>query len=196
MGKNFCNVEYKWCKYLKHNGVCGYCGSNTSNIDICPRIKEIETVRLYDLLQDVEFDAVFTALIKWYTDQEDNRDGYEKVFEIVRSLTPKRHRLTDLFIDVGVVKDDGYDNEYLDVDGINIINNNGISYGLEFCPWVDWVSMFITKESIDNLSKEEIVAGCLYEMTFFGFEEKKVLNKKQELIDSISKIKNKQQETA
>lgn len=72
-------------------------------------------------------------------------------------------------------------------------NPTNIKYGIEFCPWKDWVSMYITQDSLDNFTKEDIVAACLHEMTFFGFTDSEVqaeVKKLQDLKDSIEECKN------
>ena len=186
MGKNFCKVEWKWCKHLKHNGVCSYCNSEAEGLSVCPRIKEIETVRFYDAVMAVEFDKVSPIICKMH-DQERNIDGYEKVFNTIRSMTPRRHKLTDLFIRVEKLTENGED--YLDVDGVDVFKNDGRSYGLELSPWVDWISMFITKETLDNLTYEEIVAACLFEMTFFGFTEDDITKQHEKMIESFKELR-------
>ena len=80
MGKNFCKVENKWCKYLKHCGLCAYCNTFVDNIGKCPRVTEIETTPFHVLLGRVDFDVVMSRMTKWFPGQEKNRDGYEKVF--------------------------------------------------------------------------------------------------------------------
>ena len=60
--------------------------------------------------------------------------------------------------------------------------------GTKFIPGIH---LFITKETLDRLSKEDIVAGCLYELTFFGFNENKVLGKRDKMVDDIKKMRNK-----
>jgi hypothetical protein len=167
MGKNFCSVENKWCKFLRR-GVCNFSGCELCDIVKCPRIAEIETVTLYDLIRDVNFDEVFSRVCFYYPSQSNSREGYENAFNELLDKKQKKHRIGDLFIDVQIVEDE--DEYYLDVVGINMKNGN--HYSIELCEWSDWVTMFISKETLDRLSKEDIVAGCLYEMTFFGFSEK------------------------
>ena len=77
-------------------------------------------------------------------------------------MTPKKHNLNDMFIDVSIVEEDGKD--YLDVTGMEPSNPNK-SYAIEFVPWIEWISMFITKKTLNILSNDEIITGCLYEMT-------------------------------
>lgn len=187
MGKNYCNVEKKWCKYLKR-GFCPIANANVENVSRCPRLMAIETTRLSTLLQQVNFEDVFEKLTQWFSDQEGSKNGYERVFNHLLTLKPRKHNLSDLFILIDKVKEsDGY--EWLNVHGINVVNKSNITYGIEFMEWTDWVSMFITQETLDTLSKEEIVAGCLYEMTFFGFDEEKVLNTRDKMIKSVEEAK-------
>jgi len=189
MGKSFCKIEDKWCKYLKHN-ICTYCSKGINDVNRCPRLAEIETVRLSDILKKVEFENVFASLCKWYNNQEDSKEGYRDVFNLISSMTPKKHNLSDLFIDAHKYIDEYDNNEYIDVSGVNVIGNDDKTYGIEFLAWNDWISMFITQNTLDTLTNEEIVAGCLFEMTFFGFEEKKVKDEEKKLIQSIEEYKN------
>ena len=176
-GKNFCNKEKKWCKFLKRN-ICIKGSDNISNIVKCPRIKEIETIKLYELIKTSSFDEVFSRLVHWYPDQEKNKNGYEKVFNTLNNIEPKKtYNLNNLFIKVEIVVEDG--KEYIDAYGVK--PNNKQRYGLEFESWKEIISMFIFQESIDKLSKEDIIAACLYEITFFGFDENKIQSKWQEL---------------
>lgn len=186
-GKEYCKVEKKWCRFLNHN-VCNKANCELNVVNRCPRLVEIETVRLYDILKKVTFDNVFERLCHLFENQESSIEGYREVFYKLRNMTPHKHNLTDLFIDINIIKeDDG--TEWISVDGKDIIKNNGINYGIEFEKWNDWVSMFITQETLDNLTYEDIVAGCLYEMTFFGFTEEHVEEYENKLMQSVEECK-------
>lgn len=194
MGKKFCKIESKWCKFLKHDDICNVIKCPLADIAKCPRVAEIETATLASILKDVEFESVFGRLCKWYPREERNKSGYESVFNILLTLTPKKsHNLNDSFIAAELTQyplnDDSYDS-CLDIYGTKP-KNDGVRYGMEFCPWVDWVSMFITQESLDNFSKEDIVAGCLYEMTFFGFTEEKISNELKKMEDRFTDLTKK-----
>ena len=188
MGKFYCDVEKKWCKLLR-KGVCKVANTQLENLNRCPRITAIETTTLYDLIRMVNFDDVFSRITYYFNDQEHNREGYESAFGELLTKKKGKHNLNDLFISVEAEQEDG--SEYLYIHGINKKTN--ITYGIEFCPWSEWVTMFIDQNTLDNLSKEDIVAGCLYEMTFFGFSEKKVIQTRDDMYKGIdeAKIKNK-----
>ena len=186
MGKNYCKVDKKWCKYLRR-GICNFNNTNLKYVCRCPRLYEIETVRLFELIKEVEFNSVFTHIYNWYVSQRNCSKSYYYVFNRLLSMTPKKHNLDDLFIDVSIFIEG--DKEFPDVSGVNIINKQDKKkYGLEYIRWNDWISMFITK---DIYTKEEIVAACLYEMTFYGFDEDTIKASEEELFESVKEAVNK-----
>jgi len=194
MGKRFCKIESKWCKFLKHNDTCNVAKCSLADITKCPRVAEIETTTLASILKDVEFEPVFERLCKWYPREERNKSGYESVFNMLLTLTPKKsHNLNDTFIAAELTQYPSDDIPCLDIYGTKP-KNDTVRYGMEFCPWVDWVSMFITQESLDNFSKEDIVAGCLYEMTFFGFTEENISNELKKMEDNITELIKKREQ--
>lgn len=188
MGKNFCKIGSKWCKFCRR-GNCDFSHTPTESLANCPRIEAIKTTNLSTLVNAVNFEDVFTRLCMYFPSQTVNRNGYEDVFNLIKTFAPKEMtNLNDLFIVVDACKEDDDDHEYLNVSGISLSNPDKY-YGIEFTPWRDWVSMNITKETLNTLSKEDIVAGCLYEMTFFGWTEDEPQQKLQELKDSIEECK-------
>lgn len=168
MSKKFCKVDKKWCKFLKR-GVCSFCNNRLIYVNRCPRLRLIETTRLYELMKVVNFSSVFTCIYNWYEDQRRNSKRYYYVFYKCLLMRPRKHNLTDLFINIELFED--CSKKVPSAYGVKIINRDNIRYSLEFNKWNNWISMFITKETLDNFSPEEIVASCLYEMTFYGFDE-------------------------
>lgn len=192
MGKKYCDVGHKWCK-LCQKGICKANNVNTAveNLTKCPRIEAIETITLYQLIREVKFEDAFERLCYYFPDQKKSREGYEKAFnELLKKKLHKSHNLNDLFIHV--VKDEYEGKEYLDVCGKKL--HSDMRYGIEFCKWSEWVSMFIANETLNSLSREDIVAGCLWEMTFDGFSEKTVMEHKNKLFNSIEEMKKENKE--
>ena len=184
MGKFYCTVEGKWCKLLRKD-VCGVCKAPLSEVVRCPRMTEIETERLYEILREVDFDKVYDRLEVWFPDQKDRRDVYRKVYDDLLEREPKIHHLNDLFIEVEVW-DDG-ECRTLDVTGKDLKKNRW--YAIEFCPWNDWVSMYVTRETLDTMEKEDIVAGCLYEMTYSGWTDDQVQQKLNRMVQAFKEMK-------
>ncbi len=184
MGKKYCDVEHKWCKLLQH-GICKAAEAKIVDVERCPRLAAIETITLYQLIREVKFDDVFDRLCYYFPDQKDSRDGYEGAFKELLSKKLGKHRLDDLFIHVE--KDEYEGKEYLDVCGKKL--HSDMRYGIEFCKWSEWASMFIANETLNSLSREDIVAGCLWEMTFDGFSENTVMEHKNKLFNSVEEMK-------
>ena len=55
--------------------------------------------------------------------------------------------------------------------------------------YISLISAVIYNIGRNTLSKEDIVAGCLYEMTFFGFSEKKVIQTRDDMYKDIEESK-------
>ena len=53
-------------------------------------------------------------------------------------------------------------------------SNQTISYALEFSPWSSWLAMEVDEESLAKCGEVDFIAHCLWEMTFFGYEEKEI----------------------
>ena len=132
---------------------------------------------------------MFSRLCKWFNDQEQNEEGYRKAFAYLLTLKPQKHNLDDLFIHIELVVEDG--RQYADVCGVNPLRANyDKSYAIEFLRWKDWVSMYITQRTLDILPEEDIVACCLYEMTYMGYDEETVIKAKENLHKTFEDLKS------
>jgi hypothetical protein len=49
-----------------------------------------------------------------------------------------------------------------------------VAYGLGFVLWATWLGMAIDSDTLARCSREEIVAHCLWEMTWYGYDEDKI----------------------
>ena len=47
-------------------------------------------------------------------------------------------------------------------------------YALDFTPWNEWLGMEIHSKALNSLKTYEIAAHCLWEMSFYGFNENQV----------------------
>ena len=66
---------------------------------------------------------------------------------------------------------------YVDVSGRKTIPEPDIitnSYALEFTEWKEWLGMELANETVKNFSQLEIIAHCLYEMTFVDYDEEEI----------------------
>lgn len=187
MGKNFCKVDKKWCKYLNHSKTCKYCKCYINSVKKCPKLEEVETVSLKRIFDSLKFEDVITTLVNNYNDQEQNFSGYLKAFNTIKKIKPEKHKFNDMSIFLDNVKDYNED-EFVDVCGYDRIKDK--SFALDLLPWKDFLRLHIDKESLDKFSYVEIAAHCLYEMTFHGYDEKSPENFANQLYAQIEEFKN------
>ena len=125
-----------------------------------------------------------------YPKQKKNISEYEKIFNHLKILQPENSKFT---LNLVEVKDDFDEEIYVDVSGYltdekkNTVGN-AVSYALEFTPWEEWLGMDIDKKSTQVFSESEIISHCLYEMTFYGFTQKKIQNEWRKIKKSVKKI--------
>jgi hypothetical protein len=194
MSKFYCERGHKWCKFC-HNikksktekiPVCTYCQKEIENTDKCPRLAEIETVRFSEMIRNIDFDKAFAHLINWWPDQEPARGKYLEVFNKLCKMKPNWHKLGDLMIAVDKEYWDG--KIYPNVSGRypNIDQN----FGIEFIPWIEWVSMYFTEETLASFTCEEIIGACLWEMTFNGFDENTIRGTLTKMRNNIEEMRD------
>ena len=134
---------------------------------------------LQDLLGRLEWPAVEAALLECYPREAAQVDGYRVVYERLLSLheTPCR-----LVLRVEPQKDD--DEEWLDVSGEDgTLRDDGEPerFALEFTPWAEWLGVVVPEDLLREYGGAEVVAHCLYEMTFVAFDEETIQAEREEL---------------
>ena len=127
-------------------------------------------MKLYELLKKTNFDDVLSEILRLYKDQEKNREGYRKVYEELLGRDPGPGEPGFRIELLSETSETG--EPWLITHGIE--DGEEISYGLELYPWADLLGTEVTPETEAGFKAETIVAGCLYEMTFFGFTEDKI----------------------
>ena len=131
-------------------------------------------MKFKDLVLNSDWQKIEKILLT-LDDNKDNMEGYKKVFEELIKLKPKR---SDCVLTIKHVKND--EEDYEDVFGISKKDNQ--NYALEFTPWQEWLDMELDQKTLKEYSKPSIIANCIYEMTFFGFDQKKIKKKMGELL--------------
>lgn len=199
MGKNFCKIEGKWCKFCKkgNNPGCTFTlGFRTDfkTIHKCPKREQNETVSFRELLFNVSFEGIMDEMYKYWPEETKNYLGYKRLYVNLLTLKGKR---SDYLIESKIIYFDGWDkdgnripNETCcpDASCVNF-NNPKEGYALDFWDWSEVVNMNIEKETLKNMKPETICAGVFYEITFNGFTQEKVNKKWKELTDIIDEIK-------
>lgn len=116
-------------------------------------------------------------------------DEYRNVFEKLKITEPSEYELEIVLTECDGEPDFESDTEtYVDVFGRKKIpdpNSITESYAIEFLEWDKWLGMDLAPETIKNFSNLEIIAHCLYEMTFIGYDEDEIQEQLKLLNDSV-----------
>ena len=147
-------------------------------------------MKFYELIESNSWLSIEIILLKLYPDEKKNISEYEDVFHKLNLMSPINE---DKSIIISNEKDDFDDEEYVDVSGkYNNPQNEqeDFSQALEYSPWNEWLGMDIEKQSLLNFSELEIIAHCLYEMTFISFEEGEIEQEMSNMNKEVEQIKN------
>lgn len=133
-----------------------------------------------DLVNKFEFKEVWERLVSLYPDQKKSKKGYANVFSELKSLSPVE---TEFIISITHVVDDLIPEDTSEYDNVSgLSNKDDISYAIEFTRWEQWLAMPLGENTLKNYSEIDILAHCLWEMTWSGYEQEEI----QEKLDSIT----------
>jgi len=61
-------------------------------------------------------------------------------------------------------------------------------YGFDLSPWTEWLAIRVPQSLLDKMTATEIVAHCVWEMTFYGFTQEKIAEFRAELEGNVKEI--------
>lgn len=130
--------------------------------------------------------SIKTELIRLYPDEEKQIDTYQDVYYKLKLLAPEP---SDVTIRLNDIKDG--DESYVDVDGYytdgRVDKHSGNdALALDFTPWNQWLGMLVDARAFNDFTDLEIIAHCLYEMTFISFDQEEI----QEQLDGLKRTVN------
>ena len=139
-------------------------------------------VTLKLLISETNYGKIHECLIRHYDIKKINLARFENLYENLAALTPTENK-KNMFIYINVFKEDGNDDYYcpdnfdendtelcFDVCGKD---SEWCGYSIAPCSFEDWVSFYIDDKTLAKLSYPNIIAHCLWEMVFYGFEHKR-----------------------
>ena len=129
---------------------------------------------LKDLIMQTSFDDISQEARKVYhvngcsyTPSTDN--ALRNIFDRLKGIDPVTNEMIISATDYNVY---GYYDEK--TGEMNPEEYAGYCYSLTTCPWEKWLGMRICDESLKELSPEAIIANCLYEMSWWGYDEESI----------------------
>jgi hypothetical protein len=130
---------------------------------------------LKELIDESTDADVLATLVSAY-DEDKNLPGYQRALDRLRLMEPQAK--DKMRIVVSRVSPDEINPEpWWHVGGRDEADER---WAIGFVPWAEWLAMPVAVENCD-LTSAQMVAHCLWEMTFYGFEEEHVQEKKADL---------------
>jgi hypothetical protein len=125
-------------------------------------------MKFYDLIQKHTWKDIRDAIVRLYPDYESELEGYQQVFQKLKTLTPAK---TSLRLLVDLVYSEHAGEFHVEVRGVEPSDENSspTSFAIGTTSWTEWLGMELDENALKDFSEFDIVAFCLYEMTFFGF---------------------------
>lgn len=153
-------------------------------------------MKFSDMSQRNSWLSVELVFLQLYPKEMKNISGYETVFNELKTLSPTE---TDFSIVLRNEKDDFDNEEYVHVSGYSnhpedIEDESPNSYALELTNWSEWLGMDMDEKSLSEFTELEMISHCLYEMTFFGFDQETIQKEMDEIERSVDEIKNMSEE--
>lgn len=164
-------------------------------------------MKLAEVVEKVSWAETKACLLWNYADSKEAMAGYEMVFRNLGKLkltsTSMRIVIRETFREgldeepfTEVVGKDGTlnkeleDFKYLNKSEDSDYANSEAEYALEFHAWEAWLGMEVDSTTYQKYSCPEILAHCLWEMTFMGFNQDAMREGKQELERRAAELKS------
>lgn len=145
-------------------------------------------MKLSQLIKTNNWLSVKLTLLQNYPDQKKSIEAYKNVYE---KLALMEIGESDMIIELKQVNDE--EESYVEVSGKKETNDkkeNSDSFALDFTLWKEWLAMSISNNALKEFNELEIIAHCLWEMTFMGYDEKIIQKELSSLKKSIEELEN------
>jgi hypothetical protein len=125
---------------------------------------------------------IIKRIFELYPDQKNNLKGYVLALDELRNTPVKK---STLLIYLERIIDE--DEEYVDVSGYNP-DEPEVTYALDFTPWPEWLGMEIKQGVLEEFSKLDVLAHCIWEITWHGYAGKEIEEKAVELFSRVEEV--------
>lgn len=139
-----------------------------------------------DIIKQSDWNKIQYHFLQWHPKFSEIIEKYITIFESLKNIQPVQ---TQMQIHLEIVnktlfKDDD-DETYVSVSGLEN-NEEGIltHYSIILMEWNKWLGCTISESTMHDFEKEEIIAHCLFEMTYYGKSEEEIKQQKEEIFNS------------
>lgn len=105
---------------------------------------------------------------------------HARVFHTLRTL---RARLSEMDIVIDDIEDDD-GGLWVDISG----RTGDEQVAIEFVDWAEWLGMVIDGATCERYTPTEILSHCVWEMSFFGFDEETIRERWSEIEVLASRV--------
>jgi len=143
-----------------------------------------------DLIRNHHWLSIETELLRLYPDQKSQCDAYREVFEGLLRLVPDESAIV---IRLSECTDE--EEPYVQVDGYHADGridpqSGNDALALDFTPWEEWLGMKVDPSAFLEFTDLEIIAHCLYEMTFIAFDQNEIRQQLESLKKTAEELEN------
>ena len=126
--------------------------------------------QLVDYFAMASWPKVADSLRSWYGCDEAVVESHHEAWEKIMRIEPEadENGVTTVVLTEHKPDPDSGNGRYVDVSGAK--EDGEAKYAIEFMPWSHWLACEVATNRVD-MTSAEIVAHCLWEMTFSGFDE-------------------------
>ncbi len=133
---------------------------------------------LKKLMNNVKNEQILDELLLAYPECITEKHLYEEVLVYLNNVEEKP--FDEFVIAIALIDpsmDDGYEEDideeaYLSISGYS--EKEDLHFALGFTRWEEWVNAKIDIQDGLEVNPAELVAICLYEMTFYGFNQEDI----------------------
>jgi Family of unknown function (DUF6557) len=144
-------------------------------------------MNLREIIQPISWLELKPLYMELYPDNAESIEVYERIFSNLKHLSPG-----DSNLEIAIEFENDPDGPYYDVSGVETAESGSeerTTWALDFVDWSDWLDMQIEPVTLSNYRPIEIVAHCLWEMTFMGFSVEEIRTKRAALERRVDEIR-------
>jgi hypothetical protein len=144
---------------------------------------------LKHMLKMTTTDAVLEELLVAYPECLADKHNYKKVLDYV--INTPEVPFDDFIIQIELIDTEGDESFEEDIDEASYLSISGYSakedlhFALGFTKWEEWANAKIVIQEDLEIKPDELIAICLYEMTFYGFDQEEIASELTEIEKGI-----------